>query len=96
MIITENLIRKIIKEVLGSTLLSEAKRASSWEEYVEYTPENNPEQYSSTDQVQDFVNAYQDFVNKVQKLREDAKTSQAAKAALELVDDHLTILNPAS
>jgi hypothetical protein len=87
MVITENLVRKIIRETLGSAILSEARRASSWEEYVEFTPDNEPDQYANSDQVQEFVNTYQDFVNKVQKLREDAKTSSAAKAALAVVDD---------
>ena len=48
--ITENQIRRIVRQVL-----SEAKRASNWDEYVPFTAENTGQDEST---VQDFVNDY--------------------------------------
>ena len=51
--ITENQIRRIIRQVL-----TEAKRATNWDEYVEYTVTNNPDLNLTEADMSEFVNNY--------------------------------------
>jgi hypothetical protein len=78
--ITENQIRRIIRSVLNTSMLSEGKQATSWEEYVPYTTENTdiPEE-----DVQSFVDDYVKVLSRFLEdkdnpdIRDNAVTNQA-------------------
>lgn len=78
--ITENQIRRIIRSVLNTSLLSEAKKANSWEEYVPYTVENTG---LAQQDVEDFVTDYRRILRifledmNDPEVRDNPKTNQA-------------------
>ena len=61
--ITENQIRRIIRQTLKKAILTEGKRASNWEEYVEYTVTNNPTLNITEEDVQGMVDDYKNIVS---------------------------------
>jgi hypothetical protein len=71
--ITENQIRRIIRSVLNTSLLSEAKRANNWDEYVTFTAKNIG---VGEDEVRAFVD---DYIKVLSRFLEDKDNPEITK-----------------